>query len=218
VTAHYGAGTWWLDFSGPSRSDDGVAEDPRSTWGNTLGWNVMPGAETWSAKEYKGYIYTGDMTRGFDVFSFTTCQDAGCLLVPANTPGHAGGGGKLESELAAFTITKGTAVGGTGQFGLDVSYVLGAAAPVGTLHFRDKTAGVTVDATAIDTFTVAGPRATITGRATVSGSPGVRFFVELEDLGKAGADTFRIVVGSGYGAFGIVDKGNITVTGGLLGL
>ncbi|MCI0346754.1 MAG: hypothetical protein L0221_15130, partial [Chloroflexi bacterium] len=57
VTAHYGAGTWWVDFSGPSRSDDGIAEEPRSTWGNTLGWNVMPGADTWSAKEYKGFIY-----------------------------------------------------------------------------------------------------------------------------------------------------------------
>ena len=219
VTAHYGAGTWWLDFSGPSRSDDGVAEDSRSTWGNTLGWNVMPGAETWSAKEYKGYIYTGDMTRGFDVFSFTTCVDAGCLVVPANTPGRASGGGKLESELAAFTITEGTAVGGTGQFGLDVSYVTGAATPIGSLHFRDKAAGLKVDATAIDSFTVTGPRATITGRATVNGSAGVRFVIEVEDLGKAGADTFRIVLASGYGAFGVVDKGNITVEGGgLLGL
>ena len=162
-------------------------------------------------------FHKGTGTDGLDVFSFTTCQDAGCVLVPANTPGRAGGGGKLESELAAFTITKGTAVGGTGQFGLDVSYLLGAATPVGTLHFRDKSAGVTVDATAIDSFTVAGPRASITGRATVSGVPGVRFFVELEDLGKAGADTFRIVIGSGYGAFGVVDKGNITLTGGLLG-
>lgn len=28
----------------------------------------MPSADTWSAKEYKGHIYAGDMTRGFDVF------------------------------------------------------------------------------------------------------------------------------------------------------
>jgi hypothetical protein len=219
VTAHYGAGTWWLDFSGPSRSDDGIAEDSRSTWGNTLGWNVMPGAETWSAKEYKGYIYTGDMTRGFDVFSFTTCQDAGCIVMPVNTTGRAAGGGKLESELAAFTITEGTAVGGTGQFGLDVRFVTGAASPIGWLQFRDKAAGVKLDATAIDSFTVTGPRATVTGRATVNGTAGVRFVADVEDLGNAGADTFRIVLGSGYGAFGVVDKGNITVEGaGLQGL
>ena len=43
----------------------------------------MPGADTWSAKEYKGYIYTGDMTRGMDVFSFTTCEGVGCVLRPS---------------------------------------------------------------------------------------------------------------------------------------
>lgn len=217
VAAHYGAGTWWLDFSGPSRSDDGIAEDPRSTWGNTLGWNVMPGADTWSAKEYKGYIYAGDMARGLDVFSFTSCRDAGCILLPVNTPGRASGGGKTEAEFAEFTITRGTAVGGTGQFGLDVSYVAGAATPLGTLVFRDKAAGVKVDATAFDSLTIAGARATITGRAAVNGTSGVRFTAEVEDLGKAGADTFRIVLATGYGAFGVVDKGNITVEGGLLG-
>ncbi len=68
VTAWYGAGTWFVDFSGEPSDTDGIAEDPQTTWGNTKGWNVMPGADTWSAKEYKGHIYTGDMTRGFDVF------------------------------------------------------------------------------------------------------------------------------------------------------
>ena len=35
---------------------------------------------------------------------------------------------------------------------------------------------------------------------------------------KAKADTFRLVTGSGYGAFGVVDRGNVTVSGGgLLG-
>ena len=70
VEAWYGAGVWNINFSGPSRSNDRHAEDPRSTWGNTLGWNVMPGADTWSAKEYKGNIYAGDMLRGFDVYTF----------------------------------------------------------------------------------------------------------------------------------------------------
>lgn len=78
VSAHYGAGVWHIDFSGPSSSTDGVAEDWRSTWGNTLAWNVMPGAETWSAKEYKGYIYAGDMARGFDVYRFEKCVGKGC--------------------------------------------------------------------------------------------------------------------------------------------
>jgi hypothetical protein len=67
--AWYGAGVWWIDFSKRSRSDDGIVENPTSTWGNTLGWNVQPGADTWSAKEYKhGYVFAGDMLRGFDVY------------------------------------------------------------------------------------------------------------------------------------------------------
>jgi hypothetical protein len=215
VTAHYGAGTWWLDFSGPSRSDDGVVEDGRSTWGNTLGWNVMPGADTWSAKEYKGFIYTGDMTRGLDVFSFTTCEGVGCVIRPTNTPGSAVGGGKLPNDFAEFVIVRGSKPGGDAQFGLDVRYLTGAASPTGTLQFRDKGTGRRVDATSIDSFTAVGARATFTGRATVNDVPGIAFSVDVEDLGKAGADTFRIVLGDGYAAAGVISKGNITVNGGL---
>jgi hypothetical protein len=46
----------------------------------------MPGAETWSAKEYKGFIYTGDMGRGFDVFGFAHCEGAGCIDAPLTAP------------------------------------------------------------------------------------------------------------------------------------
>jgi hypothetical protein len=175
----------------------------------------MPGAETWSAKEYKGYIYTGDMTRGMDVFSFTSCDGAECLVKPTNTPGAATGGGKLPGDLASFLIVRGSAPGGEAQFSLDVGYVTGAAHPTGTLHFRDKGSDRKVDATSIDSFTAAGARATFTGRATVNGMPGVAFTVEVEDLGKAGADTFRIVLADGYAAAGVISKGNITVSGGL---
>jgi hypothetical protein len=83
VSAHYGAGVWHIDFSKAPSSSDGIAESPFTTWGNTLGWNVMPGAETWSAKEYKGHVYAGDMSRGFDVYTFRACEDAGCVAVPA---------------------------------------------------------------------------------------------------------------------------------------
>ena len=83
VAAHYGAGVWWVDYSAASSSTDGIAEHPQSDWGNTRGWNVMPGAETWSAKEYKGHIYAGDMTRGFDVYAFGSCTDAGCIAAPS---------------------------------------------------------------------------------------------------------------------------------------
>ena len=55
-----------------------------------------------------------------------------------------------------------------------------------------------------------------TGRATVNGVSGVRFLVEVDDLGKPplALDTFRIVTASGYAAFGVVDRGNVSVFGG----
>jgi hypothetical protein len=70
---------WHIDLSGPASANDGIVESPFTTWGNTRGWNLMPGAETWSAKEYKGHIYAGDMTRGFDVYAFATCEGTRCI-------------------------------------------------------------------------------------------------------------------------------------------
>ena len=216
VTAHYGAGTWWVDFSGPSSSTDGIAEDSRSTWGNTRGWNVMPGAETWSAKEYKGYVYTGDMTRGFDVFAFTSCEGAGCVVKPVNTPGRAKGGGQAPGEPAELSILSGPSKGGKATFGLDVAYVAGQAAPAGTLSFNDKASGRKVAATSFETLTIAGGKATATGRATVDGVRGITFFLEVEDVGKE-ADAFRLVLGDGWAAGGVLLKGNVEVSGGLVG-
>ena len=94
---------------------------------------------------------------------------------------------------------------------MDIRYVLGAANPVGSLTFQDKALKRKVQSTSIDSLTIAGSRATITGRATVDGVPGVGFTVDVEDLGKAGADTFRIVLADGYAAAGVLTKGNISV-------
>ncbi|MGH2471764.1 MAG: hypothetical protein ACRDG6_05095 [Candidatus Limnocylindria bacterium] len=41
VTAHYGAGVWLVDFSG--KAQGAIAESPHTTWGTTLGWNVLAG-------------------------------------------------------------------------------------------------------------------------------------------------------------------------------
>lgn len=211
VTAHYGAGVWHFDFSSASDPGDGLAEDPRSTWANTLGWNIMPGAETWSAKEYKGHIYAGDMVRGFDVYRFTDCDDVTCVVPPApNTPGKATGGGQVPGELALLTILSGTNAGGRANFGFNASFELGILS--GHLTFIDHGAKKEVKSIAIDSYTQLGNKASFTGRATVDGVPSVRFFVEVEDLGEPGtADTFRIVLGDGYAAGGVLLKGNIQV-------
>ncbi|HKZ83754.1 MAG TPA: post-COAP-1 domain-containing protein [Anaerolineae bacterium] len=217
VTAHYGAGVWWVDFSSPPNPADGIAEDTFTDWGNTLGWNVMPGAEAWSAKEYKGFIYAGDMSRGFDVYSFTECEDLGCLILPTNAPGEASGGGRLDGSEAEMTILRGTAPGGKATFGFEAEYVTGQVAPSGQLTFVDHGSGKRVQSTSIDSFHAVGNIATFTGRATVNGVPGVTFFVEIVDNGEPGnADTFRLVLGDGYAAAGVLGGGNIQVRSGLL--
>jgi hypothetical protein len=40
----------------------------------------MAGADTWSAKEYKGAIFAGDMVRGFDVYRPADCTALGCTV------------------------------------------------------------------------------------------------------------------------------------------
>ncbi len=62
VTGWYIGGVRVVDFTNPSQpTEAGVA--------------VMPGAEVWTAKFYKGpYVYAADMRRGFDVFRWTGAQ------------------------------------------------------------------------------------------------------------------------------------------------
>ncbi len=211
--AWYGAGTWTVDFSAAPSNTDGTSEASETTWGNTLGWNIQPGADTWSAKEYKGHIFTGDMIRGFDVFKITKCEGLGCVnILPTNTPGKASGGGQVSGELAEVTILRGTSAGGKASFGFGVEYIAGATAPTGDLSFTDHGLKKSVQATTVDSFVVTGNTATWTGKATVNGTPGVSYYVEVQDFGEPGsADTFRIVLADGYGASGVLLKGNIQV-------
>ena len=102
-TASYGAGVWWISFWGPPRNDDFVVEDPRSTWGNTLGWNVQFGADTWSAKEYKGYVYAGDMLRGFDVYSCANGRR--CPRDPVVTLKKTGPATASPGERVTYTVS-----------------------------------------------------------------------------------------------------------------
>lgn len=76
----YSAGTWVVDLSGPPGAGeiDNSAVHPgqKTTWGRTLGFAIMPGADTWAAKspgltpQGRLFIFTDDITRGMDVFEF----------------------------------------------------------------------------------------------------------------------------------------------------
>ena len=56
--AWYGRGTRIVDFSDPA--------NPKQ-----LGFFVPTGADTWSAKPHRGFIFTGDIVRGMDVLTYT---------------------------------------------------------------------------------------------------------------------------------------------------
>jgi hypothetical protein len=57
VTAWYGRGTRVVDFSNPKA--------PKQ-----LAYFVPTNADTWSAKPHNGYIYSGDIRRGLDIFRY----------------------------------------------------------------------------------------------------------------------------------------------------
>ena len=58
VVSWYGKGSRVVDYSNPRRAKE-------------LGWFIPKGADTWSAKPHNGYIFTGDIARGFDVLRYT---------------------------------------------------------------------------------------------------------------------------------------------------
>ena len=58
VVSWYGKGIRVADFSDPKRTRE-------------LGWYIPTSANTWSAKPHNGYIFTGDIERGFDVLRYT---------------------------------------------------------------------------------------------------------------------------------------------------
>jgi hypothetical protein len=58
VVSWYGRGSRVVDYSNPARARE-------------LGWFIPDGADTWSAKPHNGYIFTGDIARGFDVLRYT---------------------------------------------------------------------------------------------------------------------------------------------------
>ena len=143
----------------------------------------------------------------------SSCDGLGCLA--DDTPGKASGGGQIVGELAQLTILSGTAAGGRASFGFSAQFATGDPAPHGNLTFIDRGASEDVKATTIDSFAVIGNRATFGGEATVNRTSGVRFGVEVEDLGEPGsADTFRIAVADGYSAAGVLVHGNIEVQAG----
>lgn len=123
---------------------------------------------------------------------------------PPSTPGRASGGGWiLDSDKRTF--------------GFFAEFQVGASGPAGDLSFNDH-AGTKVKAAGVEQLVVVGSGATITGPATVNGSAGFRYRLEVVDNGSGRTDTFRLVVtsdadaGFRYESGGTLAGGNLTVS------
>lgn len=71
VASSYTGGTSIIDFSDPSAA-------------TVIGWIVPENADTWSSYVYRGYIYTGDMNRGFDVIAMDEIVAAAAAAPPSS--------------------------------------------------------------------------------------------------------------------------------------
>jgi hypothetical protein len=144
---------------------------------------------------------------------------SGCEhTVLPSTPGKVTGGGQIPGELAELDILRGTNAGGRANFGFIVQLDENETIPSGNLVYKDK--GIVMEdvkATSFESLFIAGNRAIFRGKATVNGVPNVDFMVDITDMGEPGSnptpppDTFRIVVGNGYTAGGVLLGGNIQV-------
>jgi hypothetical protein len=153
---------------------------------------------------------------------------------PANTPGKATGGGKIESsssstsldavlELATLLVQSSsspTSVGGQATFGFSVS----CCAPKGNLEYNDQGANVRIKASSISSFVITSPstacptgkHAQFMGMANQNGTM-VSFTVDVDDCGEPGSapgigpDMFKISTTGGYMAEGPLIGGNIQI-------
>jgi serine protease AprX len=128
------------------------------------------------------------------------------LHLGASTDGRTSGGGWLEDGTGRHT------------FGFFAERRPGAASPTGELSYRAPS-GPAVRAEGVDRLVIDGSTAVVRGPASVDGTTGYRFRLEIEDLGTPGrdADRFRLVVTSPlrplyrYEVAGTIGGGNLVV-------
>jgi hypothetical protein len=161
--------------------------DPSDIIGTTVGGNRYG----WFATDEFPFL-------AFDTSALAGFQDF-CVVPPSTSGAKVTAGGWI------------TAIGGKGTFGLTAK---ASGSPSGNLTYQDH--GVlarTVKSTAVTSVTLSGNCARILGTATVNGTPGVGFQVDVCDNGEPGkdSDTFSIVMSDAYAAGGILGGGNVQI-------
>ena len=101
VAASYSGGTSVIDFTDPAEAQ-------------VIGWITPADADTWSSYFYRGYVYTGDMARGFDVIAMdelVALRASSTPAAPAPTPVERAVGGTKTTRPAPGRSLPGTGVG-----------------------------------------------------------------------------------------------------------
>ena len=162
--------------------------DPSDIIGTTVGGNRYG----WFATDEFPYL-------AFDTSALIGFQDY--CQAPASTPGAkvtAGGWIVVPDGKATFGIT---------------AKVNSNGAASGHLTYQDHVLDRTVKSTTVSAVVVNGNCAQIVGTATVNGTPGFGFDVNVCDHGEPGkdADTFSIFMSDGYTRAGTLSGGNVQI-------
>jgi hypothetical protein len=114
--AHYSAGTFVADLQNPTVPkgtglyDEFTGDEfgGPTDWGNTTGNFLPEGADTWSAKwtrfddpAYDRYIFTSDITRGFDVLHYSGPMPKKVARLAADATGN---GGSISGKLDRYAV------------------------------------------------------------------------------------------------------------------
>jgi hypothetical protein len=121
-------------------------------------------------------------------------------LLPDATPGQVTGGGQAPTSDGAAEIAFGfNAKSNDGRLN-------------GNCNVVDQAADVHLKCVDVTSIVRNGTHATIFGNATINGAT-ILFRIDVDDEGESGGgrDTFRIVTSNGYGAGGVLSRGNIQV-------
>lgn len=116
VTAWYSAGSWVIDLSGPAGpgelDNDAAIPGQKTTWGQTLGYAIVPGADTWATKspgftsDGRLFMYATDLVRGgLDVFEYIGALPPPAPTATPATPVATATPGPGASPTPACTIT-----------------------------------------------------------------------------------------------------------------
>lgn len=159
------------------------------------------------------FTYSGPLLPGADLIhayadtNNNGIQDAGepfgnatkAWILPTTTPGQVTGGGQAPNAAATGEIA----------FGFNAK---SDDLVKGNCNVVDPAISLHIKCASITTLVITGTHASLFGTAIANGAE-TPFGIDVDDLAEPGkgADTFRIILGTGYAAGGVLTRGNIQI-------